>query len=793
MKISVHHIYSDRLEGMEGDEAAIREWLIHNYSRGILRDLVKTAPLAEIIQFMNSRQIYQAWIDRSEIQDPQFPLDKTTRVSFERNNFKNESLIKSQKDADKMYKPDSPGAKTKKEHLTWAYKLPNENWSLWTVRHHRDKPEDFTPEVKSTIEHFAGMQHAPEIANLRFDKSHDLPTGLKMMQDAEESWRDRTRDKLGLLPAHSAALDGSGERVPAKKMLDFGDGTAWWDLGVQYCTEEGRAMLHCGNEGDPQKGDTVWSLRSEREHGGHIYYEPHATFIRNGDTFTEMKGRENHKPGPEYHDRIAKLFEHTGFLPVGGGYMPQSNFSLEDLPQEQRDAIEAKHPALRVFRTGEGTDEEFEQLINKGPKALEFVANTTKNPQIIQKTFDKLAGNLINTEKFYDYDEYGDSRQGVYQEGNGIAKKLAENPNIPLNVQTVLTEPQNIKHFVFNLAKNPGLTDETYDKLVEFSPEMIADNFSGYSPHHGPSRAPLPYNRHVQLKFIDVIRDPTHDSENRDLIRNMRTLGIFASGNLHPDAQKRLLELEKSTAEGDQGVADRLLYKHIRTTLASNSSLTSESQQKILGQIGQTGDPHYDSALYQALVFNHKIAPEVQHKIVDSYIKKTPPFAVADAMRQRDQYAKPIDGLAVNPNLDPTLQLPIAEIALDEVAAYQPSNPNAAKPTTLPHLVARDTLTPETQALILSEIPRMGYDSPAPPSVARIMENAVGYLVCIKNPSPETQKYFWDKIAPDLANEADRPRHKWIISEMLSNPAWDSYKDKLLAHPFIDYDYMDPF
>jgi hypothetical protein len=71
------------------------------------------------------------------------------------------------------------------EFAKWASKaMPNQNWQTWAARHYKNKPEDFTTEVKQELEHFGGSTHIPEVAKVRFDKQHDLHTKMKMFQKA---------------------------------------------------------------------------------------------------------------------------------------------------------------------------------------------------------------------------------------------------------------------------------------------------------------------------------------------------------------------------------------------------------------------------------------------------------------------------------------------------------------------------------------------------------------------------------------------------------------------------------
>lgn len=67
-----------------------------------------------------------------------------------------------------------------KAHVEWSHsKMPNDNWAMWSTKNHKDNPEQFNPEVKQKMEYFAGSRHIPQVAAVRFDKSHNIEGGLK--------------------------------------------------------------------------------------------------------------------------------------------------------------------------------------------------------------------------------------------------------------------------------------------------------------------------------------------------------------------------------------------------------------------------------------------------------------------------------------------------------------------------------------------------------------------------------------------------------------------------------------
>lgn len=135
-------------------------------------------------------------------------------------------------------------------------------------------------------------------------------------------------------------------------LIDFKDGYVWMDLRRAGCPQEAAAMGHCGN-GSGRNGDTVLSLR---KHIRDDIYRPCLTFILNNGMLGEMKGRGNDKPAQRYHKYIVALLKHERVEGIkGGGYMPENNFKVTDLPTDEREALMTSHPHLEsiesVFET----------------------------------------------------------------------------------------------------------------------------------------------------------------------------------------------------------------------------------------------------------------------------------------------------------------------------------------------------------------------------------------------------------------------------------------------------------
>lgn len=158
----------------------------------------------------------------------------------------------------------------------------------------------------------------------------ELPSQIEeIFSDYEEEWQEtlkRTVEK------------GHDDEI----LIDFGNGWAWFNLNKSWCSKEGAAMGHCGNEPSARTGDRVLSLR---QHIHDDIWSPHLTFILDKNGFLgEMKGRNNEKPVEKYHPMIIALLKNPIVFGIkGGGYEPENNFSLDDLnTEEYKEMIELK-------------------------------------------------------------------------------------------------------------------------------------------------------------------------------------------------------------------------------------------------------------------------------------------------------------------------------------------------------------------------------------------------------------------------------------------------------------------
>jgi len=290
------------------------------------------------------------------------------------------ALATSEKQANSIIKPRITA------EIAWAKKAFNGNaaWMVWWLRwyklaslHHWDYEgyEVTTKELNeyerkgkvnlslndlavldnrlagyhTELEHLTSLP-IPAIKNYR-PQYEPVETVIRELQGFEKEWQE---SRKGIITPQE------GDEV----IIQFPDGWAWWLLPRESCTEEGKAMGHCGNAaGSP--GDRLLSLRKKKGEDWHVSL----TFVvRENGYLWEMKGRSNTKPADRYHPYIIKLLENdiVKGIDATGVHAPEENFEMTDLAEEEQEKLYAVKPTLlplSLYFKKFGADDHFIQSI----------------------------------------------------------------------------------------------------------------------------------------------------------------------------------------------------------------------------------------------------------------------------------------------------------------------------------------------------------------------------------------------------------------------------------------------
>jgi len=169
--------------------------------------------------------------------------------------------------------------------------------------------------------------------NVLKSKFNNPAYNMEQLDQDSKSWHDHIATKKASIKKASIP----SEEYPI--LINFQDGYKWVSLERGYCSQEARAMGHCGNSG-AKKGDNMLSLRDPKGNA-------HLTFIVNNGRLGESKGRANQKPIAKYFPYIIELLKSPSIqVVVGGGYKPENNFNFSDLSEQDQKTIKSLKPNI---------------------------------------------------------------------------------------------------------------------------------------------------------------------------------------------------------------------------------------------------------------------------------------------------------------------------------------------------------------------------------------------------------------------------------------------------------------
>lgn len=132
-------------------------------------------------------------------------------------------------------------------------------------------------------------------------------------------------------------------------ITDFGDGFVWFNTGMLQVSDQSYAHTgHCST--CSRSTEKALVLREKVIVDNVEYWRPVLQFCWDTETkmLGEMKGQANAKPSKKYHKYIIPLLFDVPWIEgiIGGGYMPESNFSILDLPKRWHSEAASKKPLL---------------------------------------------------------------------------------------------------------------------------------------------------------------------------------------------------------------------------------------------------------------------------------------------------------------------------------------------------------------------------------------------------------------------------------------------------------------
>jgi hypothetical protein len=216
-------------------------------------------------------------------------------------------------------------------------------WSLHTLT---------TKKFYDQIAHFMSLE-CPAIQNMVFGKE-GIQDVMRALFDHERDWALQQKGKI--------YIDHPNNR-DAEVLLDFKNGWQWINLHRASCSEEGKAMGHCGNLPRSHSGDTILTLRKLVTKAGKPAYEPHLTFTMDENWYlSERKGRGNSKPAQRYHEMIVALLllnrGHQYYIEgIGDSHWEaEQDFVIDDLDPELRKKLLNRRPEFgNAYEYWQGT------------------------------------------------------------------------------------------------------------------------------------------------------------------------------------------------------------------------------------------------------------------------------------------------------------------------------------------------------------------------------------------------------------------------------------------------------
>jgi len=497
------------------------------------------------------------------------------------------------------------------ETAQWADdNLKHRNIAEFAMRHAKTSTEGLSDEHKSTIKHFNDSLHMPEVQKAAgmLTSKHDFNSGVQLLKDAEAAYQKRHAEEAPKL----VPMEG-------KKVLDFGDGVAVYNLGKGTNQHEATAMGHCAT---PHEGGELWSIR--RDHGNGMV-EPLVTISHEKGYIGEMKGKHNWKPSTKHHGHISKLLASDiikGF--VGGGYAPENNFEFSDLSEGLRKKLLDYKPAL--------TQKVYKETLPKGFRDYSHTPEIKSifNSNDIEAQIEYLSNNRLN----FDLHENAAKNPNIHPDvlrwliqnhpvGFEVHQYAAKNPNIhPKDLLELIQKNEADSWVHENAAQNRNIHPNVLRELIQ-------KNKVGSWVHE--NAAANPQFKNLPLEVQQILKPP-RPLQKENIQKLISIMNDENNPQLAQQAYKEVEERRKEkydrilSPEGNTEDIQHLAESHneemskrAREELKRRGLRKSQQLQKAI-----TPEQQKENIKKQRQLKNKEIVAKLKSKIVDKEFSKTP-------------------------------------------------------------------------------------------------------------------------------------------------------------------------
>lgn len=322
------------------------------------------------------------------------------------------------------------------------------------------------------------------------------PTDVfQYFEAAEDEWKEFSK---GTIP-----YDADDQYTTIK---EYDDGKVWLNLHRASCDREASAMGHCGNAEGDAEDETIFSLRTKDDENDR--WKVHLTFVFNTKigTFGEMKGRGNDKPAERYHPYIVDLLQMPFVKGItGGGYLPENNFHINDLRDED----------LK------------EKLLEDNPNLLPLVDRISKDTidNDTLKEIIYLYGEALEAEYYADSITIVDSElMAVYNSGKEFIEQFGG------NVGKWFLETVEQGHVDIYESFDPS---EVYDVLPDDVIDIMKENYKEENDGEEPSKSD------IVDRFSDFFNEVAFDALETSIYDNIHNaINDYLEDNGGSDLEK---------------------------------------------------------------------------------------------------------------------------------------------------------------------------------------------------------------------------------------------------------------